>query len=55
MRARRAEYDSDEFRDRWHSNEPLRCIAEWLGVSITAVWLAGTRRYPARSWIGWEK
>jgi len=41
---RRPEYDSKAFHDMWHSRTPLREIAEALGVSITAVWIAARNR-----------
>ena len=43
-RAKRPEYDSAAFADRWHSREPLADIASDLGVSIAAVWRAASRR-----------
>ena len=44
MNHRRPEYDSKAFHDMWHSRTPLREIAEALGVSITAVWIAARNR-----------
>jgi Zn-dependent peptidase ImmA (M78 family) len=49
-RARRPEYDSEEFARRYTSAEPLRTIAEWLGVSIVAVHRAGERRGLVKGW-----
>ena len=36
-RARRPEYDSDEFASRYLSGEPLNSLAEWLNVTPPAV------------------
>lgn len=43
-RAKRDEYDSAEFRERYLSGETLASLNEWLGVSVTAVYLAAHRR-----------
>lgn len=40
----RPAYDSDEFRRRYHSDETLRNLAEWLGVTPAAVYRAACRR-----------
>lgn len=45
---RRAEYDSDEFRDMWFSDATLEDMAAKYGVTAPAIWLAGTRRFPMR-------
>jgi hypothetical protein len=52
-RARRPEYDSQEFADRYFAGETLRSLAEWLGVTDAAVFKAARRRgLPMRH--GWN-
>jgi len=43
-RPRRPEYDSAEFAKRYHGGETLSSLAEWLGVSLVAVFRAAQRR-----------
>lgn len=43
-RARRPEYDSEEFAARYASGETLRSLADWLGVTPVAVFTAARRR-----------
>jgi len=50
-RARRPEYDSDEFKRRYLSGETLASMGAWLGVTPVAVFNAATKRgYPRRKW-----
>jgi hypothetical protein len=44
MMPSRAQYESEEFARRWHSDETLASMASWLGVSIPAVYRAAMRR-----------
>ena len=43
-RPRRAEYDSEEFAARYRAGETLESLADWLNVSVTAVFKAAQKR-----------
>lgn len=43
-RARRPEYESPEFARRYSEGETFQSLADWLGVSVVAVFRAARRR-----------
>ena len=48
-RPRRHEYDSAEFSRRYHSDETLESLADWLGVGVTAIYKAArVRGFPMK-------
>ncbi|WP_375553372.1 hypothetical protein [Roseovarius mucosus] len=46
---RRSEYDSPEFAARLRAGETYQSLADWLGVSVVAVWRAAQRRKAAKA------
>ena len=47
-----AYFDTQEFRDRWHSDETIQSIADSQGRTVSSIWHAARRRgFPSKNWI----